>query len=97
MVTKLLRYFLYLVTGYLLFKIIAQAYKSYKQSQLKGNNARKSAGSRKVIRGEMVKDPMCNTYIPKDSSIKETIGEQTFYFCSHKCREQFKKKFKSKE
>jgi len=96
-VVKLLRYIFYFIVGYLLYKIIGQSYKDYKISKSKKDYKRASAAHGRMIKGEMVKDPMCNTYIPKDSSIKDTVGEQTFYFCSHECREKFIKKLKAKE
>ena len=41
---------------------------------------------------EMVKDPNCETYIPKTESIKKVVHGTTHYFCSEKCAEEFSKK-----
>ena len=38
--------------------------------------------------GEMVKDPVCGTYVEKDSAITVRNGEQTLYFCSYECRKK---------
>ena len=35
--------------------------------------------------GEMVKDPMCDTYIPKSRAIEMHVDGQILYFCSHDC------------
>jgi len=80
-----------------LIRKIAQGYRSFKEFQRRSYNAQQSASGRKVIKGEMVKDPVCNTYISKDKSIKDTIGGETFYFCSKECRDQFIKKLKAKD
>lgn len=39
--------------------------------------------------GEMVKDPVCGTYVEKDSAITVRNGEQTLYFCSYECRKKY--------
>ena len=43
--------------------------------------------------GEMVKDPVCGTYVEKDSAITVRNGEQTLYFCSYECRQKYIDKF----
>jgi YHS domain-containing protein len=37
----------------------------------------------------MVKDEMCNTYIPEENALKEKLDGQEYYFCSKECREKF--------
>ncbi|HNT00686.1 MAG TPA: YHS domain-containing protein [Candidatus Saccharicenans sp.] len=37
----------------------------------------------------MVKDEICNTYIPEDEALKEVKGGHTYYFCSEACRQKF--------
>lgn len=41
---------------------------------------------------EMVKDPNCDTYIPKTEAIERTIRGATRHFCSEKCAEEFSRK-----
>ena len=38
------------------------------------------------IQGVMVKDDVCNTYIPKDEAIREVQDGQERFFCSEECR-----------
>jgi len=40
---------------------------------------------------EMVQDPVCETYIPKERALSERIGGETYFFCSPPCARQFKK------
>jgi len=54
----------------------------------KGESAR---GKRVIDAGDMVKDPVCNTYIPMQNSIRENIRGKTYYFCSQECRDKFMK------
>lgn len=39
--------------------------------------------------GMMVKDEMCNTYLPKEDAIKEIFEGKEYYFCSNNCRHKF--------
>ncbi len=41
------------------------------------------------IRDEMVKDPMCQTFIPKSIALQKTVDGKIQYFCSEKCASQF--------
>lgn len=41
------------------------------------------------LTGELKKDPICGTYIAAATSMHETVGGQTFYFCSPECRDKF--------
>jgi YHS domain-containing protein len=38
------------------------------------------------IQGVMVKDDVCNTYIPKEEAIREVRGGEERFFCSEECR-----------
>lgn len=38
---------------------------------------------------EMVKDPNCETYVPKNEAISKTLAGTTHYFCSEKCAEEY--------
>jgi len=44
---------------------------------------------RKIASGEMVKDPVCGTYVEVDSSIKVRDGQDVHHFCSYDCRQKF--------
>lgn len=41
------------------------------------------------IRDEMVKDPVCQTFIPKSIAIKKTFNGKTVFFCSEECAANF--------
>lgn len=38
---------------------------------------------------EMVFDPSCQSYIPKDSALRVKDGDTIHYFCSEECRGRF--------
>jgi YHS domain-containing protein len=43
------------------------------------------------LESEMVEDPRCKTYIPKDSAIRARIDGRNYYFCSDECMREFKR------
>ncbi len=42
------------------------------------------------VRGEMVKDEICNTYIPREEALTEVRDGQERCFCSEECRRKSK-------
>ncbi|MFQ6083088.1 MAG: YHS domain-containing protein [Candidatus Aminicenantia bacterium] len=43
----------------------------------------------------MVKDEICNTYLPKEEAIEVNFQGRKYYFCSDTCRQKFLKDGKS--
>jgi YHS domain-containing protein len=41
---------------------------------------------------ELVQDPYCQTYIPKQFALKKKVERQVLYFCSEKCMESYVRK-----
>jgi YHS domain-containing protein len=41
------------------------------------------------LTGELKRDPACGTYISAATSIKESVGGETHYFCSKQCRDKY--------
>jgi YHS domain-containing protein len=55
----------------------------------------KRAGARprqapRQVRGEMVKDEVCNTYIPREEALTEVRDGVEHFFCSEECRRKSK-------
>ena len=44
---------------------------------------------RQKLSGLMVKDEICNTYLPKEKALREIRQGKEHYFCSEECRKQF--------
>ncbi|MEP7362439.1 MAG: YHS domain-containing protein [Acidobacteriota bacterium] len=58
----------------------------------KEEQAAKGPGGKAAPRevgGELLKDPVCGTYVSSNSAFKRTVGGKTHVFCSEKCRDQF--------
>jgi YHS domain-containing protein len=45
----------------------------------------------------MVKDEYCNTYLPKEESIKKMHQGKEYYFCSEECMKNFLEEKKSRQ
>ena len=77
-----MRIILYLILLFLLY-IVARALLFPKRVSKQGQT-----GS--VLNGdEMVLDPVCQSYFPKNSALTTRQGGETIYFCSKECREKF--------
>lgn len=52
----------------------------------------KSASSEKLKEtGELVKDPMCGSFVAADGGIRVREGDKVHVFCSYECRDKFLK------
>ena len=52
----------------------------------------KQAGKQPPITDELVQDPVCGVYCPKRDALPLNRQGKTYYFCSDKCRQEFKEK-----
>jgi YHS domain-containing protein len=43
----------------------------------------------RAIQDELVKDPVCQTYVLRSRAVRREAGETTHYFCSRKCAARF--------
>ena len=39
--------------------------------------------------GPMVRDRVCNTFLPRDRALRHEIGGEVHFFCSDACRDRF--------
>ena len=52
---------------------------------------------RMAATGDMVKDPVCGTYVPADADIRARDGDKVYAFCSYECRDAFVKRLEAKQ
>ncbi len=77
-----------------LFRIILfglLAYIVYKFIRFYQRLGQKSTPPRqhKQSSGLMIKDDICNTYLPREEAIKEIREGKEYFFCSKECRQKF--------
>ncbi|MDL2266864.1 transcriptional regulator [Desulfovibrio sp. OttesenSCG-928-G15] len=78
----MIKYLLIAVAVFVLYKLITN-------ERGRKNNDESKDRDRKIAAGEMVKDPICGTYVETDSSIKVRDGNAVHHFCSYDCRQKF--------
>jgi uncharacterized protein len=75
----------------LFFGILAYfVFRFLKRIRLSGGKQPENSGSGPV--DEMVQDPNCQTYIPRGSAIRKSVGGETYFFCSQACADEFQRK-----
>ncbi|MUM78266.1 transcriptional regulator [Pseudodesulfovibrio sp. F-1] len=77
----------FIIIGVALFLI----YKLFTGDKKKQEMENKESIKQKVAAGEMVKDPVCGTYVDKDGDIRVREGEKVRVFCSYECRDRYLK------
>lgn len=82
MLTSLLKIILYALLFYVIYKLIRffSAINRLKKVSKPPKNRPSSM---------MVKDEMCNTYLPEEDAIKEILEGREYYFCSKECQQKF--------
>ncbi len=81
MIGSLLRFLLYFVLAYIIYAFLRFLFFPRRPVRPARPAARLS--------GVMVKDEVCNTYLPKDEAILERVDGADCYFCSQECRQKF--------
>lgn len=59
----------------------------FKEEQAASGSSSASGGQQAT--GELLKDPVCGTYVASTSAFRKTIAGKTHVFCSEKCRDKF--------
>jgi len=81
----------FIVIGLALFLV----YKLFMGDKQKKNVSKAKETKQKVAAGEMVKDPICGTYVEHDGMIRVREGEKVHVFCSYECRDKFLKQIEA--
>lgn len=81
----LVRLLLWLLAGFLAYTAVQMV----KKALLKPP----APPAEKTSRGEeMVLDPECGTYVPRNDAVKTQFKGKTLYFCSPDCRDKHQKR-----
>ncbi|KAF5059888.1 hypothetical protein DSECCO2_331390 [anaerobic digester metagenome] len=83
----MLKFLVIAAACFILYKLLTNDRK--KKVEVKKNNDEQMAKE-----GVLVKDPVCGTYVSKDSDIRIKEGEQVRCFCSYECRDKYLKMIK---
>lgn len=82
----MLRFVVLLVAGFFVFLIVRATVASF-VAGLRGIGAGRRPGA--GTRDELVKDPVCETYIPRSRAVSRQTQGGARYFCSGACADRF--------
>ncbi|MBA5874419.1 MAG: YHS domain-containing protein [Nitrospira sp. CR1.2] len=70
----------------LLYYLLRRTLRKLGQNELQAKSReRKESGK------QMIQDPVCRVFVPRENAVSETIGGQTYFFCSRNCAIAFQK------
>lgn len=78
------------LAGYLLFKM-------FTGDKRQSAKRKKQELKERVAAGELVKDPVCGTYVDVDTDIRVRQGDTVHRFCSYECRDTFVRRLEARE
>ena len=84
------RWLLVALAGYIIYRMYRNDIKA-KLAQRKDDEARRQES------GEMVRDPICGTFVDLTEAITVRDGDKLYYFCGYDCRDAFLKRMQSGE
>ena len=83
-----MRWIIIAVIGFILYKLVSNEIRK-RAADAKASEAKEAKKEGKVPTGDMVKDPVCGTYVDVASSVSVRDGAQVHRFCSYECRDTF--------
>ncbi len=86
----MLKIIILVVVGFILYKLLTADHKKKQEKVVKDQE--KMAAS-----GVMVKDPICGTYVDKETDIRVKKADSVFCFCSYDCRDKYLKRIGADE
>lgn len=78
------KFLIFAVAGFALYKLIIND----RKKKAENKNTKKEAMAKEGI---LVKDPVCGTYVSKESDIRIKEGDKIHCFCSYECRDKYLK------
>jgi uncharacterized protein len=78
---RLLIYIILTFIAYQIYKVVRRGLGRSEQV-----NRKKDDG---VITAELVEDPVCHTYCPKNEALMASMDGKSYYFCSEECKRKF--------
>ena len=81
---------IFAIVAYVLFRLFTNDRKK-REEKIQNEEAQR------VANGNLVRDPICGTYVEKESSVSVRDGEHVEHFCSHECRQKYMDKIENQE
>ena len=84
----MLRWFAIGLVVYVVFKLLTNTLRKHTQDQTPPERQSPEEAHMKTT-GNMVKDPVCGSYVDADTSISVRDGATVYHFCDYECRDAF--------
>ncbi len=78
------------VALFIMYKLLTNDWKKKKEAKQKEHEKLAATGT-------MVKDPICGTFVDKNSDVRIKHEDQVHCFCSYDCRDKYLKKLNSEK
>ena len=76
------------LVAYVVFKLLTNTLRKHTQDQKSSERQAPEEAHTKTT-GNMVKDPVCGSYVDADTSISVRDGATVYHFCDYECRDAF--------
>jgi YHS domain-containing protein len=83
----MVRLLFYVVLLILLTRALSRLWGGFMEGLTGGPSVRTSTPQRGV---QMVRDPVCGTFIVPDRALTLSVGREQVYFCSRACRDKYR-------
>ena len=84
------RWLLVALAGYIIYRMFKNDIKA-KLEERKRDDARRGES------GEMIRDPICGTFVDMGAAVTVRNGDNIYYFCDYDCRDAFLKRMQNGE
>lgn len=84
------KFVIFAVAAFILWKMFAGDMKRRKEEAKKHQETL-------IAKGEMVKDPICGSYVSLDDSVRVNKDGKVLHFCSYECRDAYLKQIEQGE
>ena len=86
----MVRFILFFAIFLALCYVIKGFLKSLKSRKVLKTGSKQAGEQPPPITDELVQDPVCGVYCPKRDALSLNQQGKTYYFCSDKCRQEFR-------
>ncbi|MFP4083615.1 MAG: transcriptional regulator [Desulfonatronovibrio sp.] len=86
----MLKIVILVIVGFILYKLLTNDHKK-KKGKVEQEKKKMAAD------GVMVKDPVCGTYVDKDTDIRVKKDNRVHCFCSYDCRDKYLKSINAED
>lgn len=87
----MIRGVLYLVYGFIVLMVVRMVMRSIGRifgAQSGARPAGRAPRPSRRLAEDLVRDPVCNTYVPRSRALPATVEGRQEYFCSQECRDR---------